>query len=368
MIRPKFKYIVWIVTIFFTCPMHNLLTKLSSNKNMSLLLLLGFFISSTLAYRVVPHYTVSLNDPPSTRWAHVQAPYASVIKPFAESYTKQYISPLKLKLLVELLEVGWISPELKEELQGLAQTCNITYHEAVFINYMYEYHAYCTSIVARLQNGTIIHGRNLDYHFIDFFDNTTAIVDFVKDGQLIFSETAFIWYFGVTTGISSKGYSITLNERNSGSAFDNYVSLMRGFKGDLWTIRQALIDSNTYQEAYQYLHDAKVAAPVYFILGGSGPNDGSVIVRDRTHTNYTEALNSTTWFLVQTNYDPWLPDPTDDPRRTVATQLMEEIGQADMNIDRLFDVLSTAPVLNDATVFTTVFVPETGYQNATIRG
>ncbi|CAG9311978.1 unnamed protein product [Blepharisma stoltei] len=331
------------------------------------LLFFALFVLSTIGNSVPERYTVSLNDPPSTRWAHVQAPYASIIKTFAQNYAKYSITPIKLDLLMILLNRGYINPEFKQELQGMAQTVNITYKEAAFLNFMYEYNAFCTSIVVRLTNGTIIHGRNLDYDSEEFLRNTTVVIDVTKDGKLLYTSVGFAWYLGVGTGISYSGFSITQNQRDSGSKLDNNYALFLGYQGDLWAIRQALINENSYEDAFTYLYNAKLADATYYILGGVNENDGSVIVRDRAQTVDAPKLNSTTWYLVQTNYDPWLVDPSWDDRKTVAIQQIEQIGQANMNIDKLFDVLSVSPVLNPSTVFTTIFVPSTGYHNTTIR-
>lgn len=112
-------------------------------------------------------YTVDLLNPPETRWTHIQAEYASSIKTFAESYASQ-ISTEDLQSLITLLNKGYLNPELSQELSGLAKTVNISYDQAVFLNFMYEYNAYCTSIVVNLTNGTVIHGRNLDYQSSEF--------------------------------------------------------------------------------------------------------------------------------------------------------------------------------------------------------
>lgn len=321
----------------------------------------------TLGDSVPLRYQVSLNEAPESRWAHVQSPYAATIKTFAQNYAKYSITPLKLDLLVTLLHRGWITPEFDRELHGMAKTVDITYKEAVFLNFMYEYNAFCTSIVVRLQNGTIIHGRNLDYDSEAFLRNTTVTIDVSKDGKLLYTSVGFAWYLGVGTGISYSGFSITQNQRDAGSKFDNFIALLLGYEGDLWAIRKVLTESKNYDDAYNYLYRAKLADATYYILGGVNADEGSVLVRSRAKTLGSPQLNDTNWYVVQTNYDPWVTDPSYDDRKTVAVQQLLKFGQENMNIDTLFEVLSVSPVLNPSTVFTTIFVPETGYHNTTIR-
>lgn len=66
-------------------------------------------------------------------------------------------------------------------------------------------------------------------------------------------------------------------------------------------------------------------------------------------------LNSTEWYLVETNYDHWLPDPPKDDRRcgaralcecaltsdrTIAQAALNQVGEADINLSTLWKVLS----------------------------
>jgi hypothetical protein len=48
------------------------------------------------------------------------------------------------------------------------------------------------------------------------------------------------------------------------------------------------------------------------------------------------------WYLLQTNYDHWLPDPVHDARRTYGDAHMTALGQAaGATLDGVFSVLST---------------------------
>ena len=58
--------------------------------------------------------------------------------------------------------------------------------------------------------------------------------------------------------------------------------------------------------------------------------------------------------MLETNYDHWDPPPSDDNRRDPAMRAMNETGAANVGVSGLFDVLSTAPVLNDGTTYTVV--------------
>ena len=67
----------------------------------------------------------------------------------------------------------------------------------------------------------------------------------------------------------------------------------------------------------------EMVSPVYFILADAkSKNDGSIIVRGREDMPGIVNLNqesdnkkSGSWFLLQTNYDPWDKPPFFDDRR-----------------------------------------------------
>mmetsp|Transcript_30555 Transcript_30555/g.29991 ORF Transcript_30555/g.29991 Transcript_30555/m.29991 type:complete len:84 (-) Transcript_30555:560-811(-) len=82
-------------------------------------------------------------------------------------------------------------------------------YQALFLNYIYELQAYCTSIVARQADGTIIHGRNLDFEPTDPMRDLTFIADFVKDGETVFQAVQFAGIIGVYTGVRKGGFSVS---------------------------------------------------------------------------------------------------------------------------------------------------------------
>ena len=48
-------------------------------------------------------------------------------------------------------------PEHYHEIEGIAETLDVDPNSMFVLNYMYELTSFCTSVVARTANGTIIH-------------------------------------------------------------------------------------------------------------------------------------------------------------------------------------------------------------------
>jgi hypothetical protein len=95
----------------------------------------------------------------------------------------------------------------------------------------------------------------------------------------------------------------------------------------------------------------KIIPSVFFLRldGGSDvgikKNEGLVITRNRQFVRNLWPLPDTTgpaWYLLQTNYDHWLPDPVHDARRTYGDRFMDGLGQeSGASLDGVYTVLST---------------------------
>ena len=76
----------------------------------------------------------------------------------------------------------------------------------------------------------------------------------------------------------------------------------------LWVVCvQVLTDAESYDEAVQMLSKRYIAAPAYFIVAGSKPNEGAVITRDRNVLSDLWQLNVSSsdpnsWYILETNY------------------------------------------------------------------
>ena len=70
---------------------------------------------------------------------------------------------------------------------------------------------------------------------------------------------------------------------------------------------QVLTDAESYDEAVQVLSKRYIAAPAYYIVAGSKPNEGAVITRDRNVLSDIWQLNVSSsdpnsWYILETNY------------------------------------------------------------------
>jgi hypothetical protein len=102
-------------------------------------------------------------------------------------------------------------PEKYFEFEGIAEALGVPTSRIVLVNYVYEYVAYCTSIIAKQKEGTIMHMRILDFGFPELMKVETYIGEFYKGGEKLYSAVLFGGTPTFLTGYKQGAFSITLN-------------------------------------------------------------------------------------------------------------------------------------------------------------
>ena len=317
-----------------------------------------------------PTYVVNLDSPPLERWKTIAETYSSDYAILVKEAEDKY--PAKL---VEL--VGKIAGDLDtympqpyaDELRGVAKYSGLSLGLTVLVNIVYDITAFarqesgargaCTSIVATATDGTTYHGRNLDYSLAPILRNLTVVVRFQRGGQTVYTGTTYAGFVGLVTGQRANGITLSLDERNTGEWWENIIEAILHGTGSImsFVLRDTLANSSMdYESALGFLRSTPLIAPAYLILGGAKADQGAVITRDRSHAADVWEVGSQEgqWYLVETNYDHWKAPPSGDNRRDPAIAAMNATGQANINGDTLYKVLSTPPVLNDGTTYTTI--------------
>uniref|UniRef100_A0A8D0P2Y0 ceramidase n=1 Tax=Sus scrofa TaxID=9823 RepID=A0A8D0P2Y0_PIG len=219
----------------------------------------------------------------------------------------------------------------------------------------------------------LLHGRNMDFGLLlgwNINNNTwvvteqlkplTVNLNFQRNNKTVFKAASFAGYVGVMTGFKPGLFSLTLNERfSSNGGYIGILEWVLGKKDAKWIgfiLRSVLENSTSYEEAKNILTKTKLLAPAYFILGGNVSGEGCVITRDRKESLDVYELDPKQgrWYVVQTNYDRWKNTFFLDDRRTPAKICLNQTTQENISFATLYDVLSTKPVLNKLTVFTTL--------------
>lgn len=337
-------------------------------------------------------YIIDLDLPPEERWAKVSEDYSKDFPKLLSQIESMFPKELVLAAtdLAGNLDKYFPYP-YADELRGIVKySMNVTLGQVILGNLLYDLTAYrsltyksvnrphgaCTSIIASDNRGNIIHGRNLDYALSDTLRDMTIEVQFKnRANPNIFTGTTFAGFVGTLTGAKPGGFSISLDERDVGEWWQNAVSALKeGSYGIVSLLIRDTLQTNNidFNLAVEKLSSTPLITPCYLIVGGLIDTQGVVITRDRIAALdkwYIDPSKPDQWYVLETNYDHWNAPPSDDNRRDPGIKSMNSVGRAKINFNTLFSVLSTDPVLNNGTTYTTVMSPSTTgfYFNTTIR-
>ncbi|KAK6176834.1 hypothetical protein SNE40_015060 [Patella caerulea] len=331
-------------------------------------LTLVFFTVVSICYAftdnptVPPVFQVDLDLQPSARWAHIIQKYHQIVKD-SHAVIRSKV-PEKLIPIAEFIAADFdnlLEQPYADELRGIAITANMSLGDIVLTNLVYDISAFCTSITMQDAHGQIWHARNLDYGFTDILRNLTIRIDFMKNKKVSYSVVTYAGYVGVLTGQRPHAFAITLDERDQGAWYDNLLValLERKVKPVSFLIRDTLAQAKDFTAALEMINSTVTAAEGYFIVSGTNKGEGAVITKNRVGANDIWRLDPSNgrWFEVETNYDHWTSPPASDNRRAPAIKSMNSMGQSNITVDSLFNVLSTPLVLNKKTTYSVVMSP-----------
>ena len=169
----------------------------------------------------------------------------------------------------------------------------------------------------------------------------------------MFTTAQLAGYIGILTGHKHNAFTFSINERDQGDWWMNLIFGLLDKKSTPLSFlsRKVLENATSFDEAVKTLATATLIAPAHFIVGGVKTNEGAVITRNQLEAIDIWRLNASSsgiekWYLLETNYDHWVPPPANDDRRTPGMKAMNATTQANINYSTLLDVLTIHPVCN----------------------
>ncbi|XP_046395827.1 acid ceramidase-like [Ischnura elegans] len=337
-------------------------------------------------------YKIDLDVPPRKRWTALLNDYRKEVLDLIGTIKDEFVGifgesfyHLCDKYFPDLAKT--LPEDYYEELLGIAEELDLHLSDVTLYNVFYELFSVCTSIVIESPSGEIYHGRNLDFGLFmgwniqnktwiapELLRKLTVILEFHKKGHVIYKAVNFVGYTGILTGVKQDAFSLTINERfRLNGGFVGITEWIIGLRKEKWLgllTREVMEYADTYTTAQHLLSTPKLVAPVYFILAGTKPGEGSVITRGRDSSDIWplggENQRNASWYLVQTNSDHWKKPPFFDNRRDPAEYCLEKIGHKHPE-KTLQSVLSTRPVLNKLTVYSAIMQAASGNLNVWLQ-
>lgn len=85
--------------------------------------------------------------------------------------------------------------------------------ETLLVNSIVDFSSFCTSILARMENGQILHSRNLDFDFPSIMVNLVFKALIKKDGVIVAEAAAIAGFIGFYTGLRYDTFTVSYNVR-----------------------------------------------------------------------------------------------------------------------------------------------------------
>lgn len=336
----------------------------------------------------VPEIIVDLDLPPEHRWDLVCAYYN---KTFPGMFST--IWDRKDKAQSHCDEDCWKTwnkvhdPEALAEARGMARATGTPLALIMLRQIGYEmnfphYNKSCSGVLVAQPDGTVVHGRNMDYentytwHGRDLtIDEVTVDVLFMKNGKPLISSVTWPMQLGIHTAMRiDGGWSFEHNTRDNNDMNKNMnAARWQGSKPFSWTMRKMMENIPDFETALETVNRTHWMAPQYFIMAGSKPYEGAVVTLDRSGRHLKDTppvqrlsakkggylgVGAGPWYLVQTN-DDVNKAPGDNRRNGVRPRILAA-SRKHMNERSLFNIMRGWPLKQGDTVFTWIATPSTG--------
>lgn len=316
---------------------------------------------------------VNLDLPPRERWFEVISKYRFEIIPYFHYW--QWI----LNRHKEIDQIAWataiwnkLKPDHRRELEGIMETLHdnaITWTNLLLFQAMYEVGSpmLCSEVLAAGPDGSVIHGRDLDYREV----SPLIEITFTKRNEPFIISPVYLAGIGLHTAIKPKHWSFGQNTRKVSN--DTVASALKMLQGDgvifATFVRDTMEEDLSFNQVVDKLVTVPLLKDMYFNIGGSGYYEGTVIARaadpNFVHVNDLSPTEPKRWFLFQTNDD--LGQPSVDSRRGVGIQAMKKLTQANVNPMGVLKVMMTPPVYALSNVVLFMMAPRSG-QSCSVLG
>jgi len=336
----------------------------------------------------VPSFDIHLETAPELRWKDVNKYYMKDILAMGEKFNSTLLnkfSETELQSWTEALKLK-LPAEFAAEMQGISNDINSpfwTFDRVLLFNNLYELESptLCSGVLAAQPDGTVIHGRNMDYQFLfpmpdgstHDWPDVTFDVNLWREGEKIATIVTWPLWIGVHTGMRYNGWTFEQNTRHTNNHSLNLEAAKQGALPFGLMIRHMLQTIPTFQEATEKIESTNFMAPQYFIMSGAQPWEGAVFTMDRggkrlpgTPPVARIGQVAGAWHLLQTNDDTNNPTWW-DPRRPLTEILLATKHQYEVNEDFVWDVIRSYTLFNPLSAFTWVANSRTGYHETIVH-
>lgn len=221
----------------------------------------------------MPTFTLDFDEPASTRYNQLFLHFNSSILEM-ETMFLHSVAPKYREVFRQRQE--WFqrtNPEAFDAMRSLASIIGMQTHETLLVNSIVDFSSWCTSIVARMENGTVIHARNLDFDFPSLMTKLVYRALIKKGGRIVAEAPAIAGYVGFYTGLRydtfTVSYNVRIQRKNVSDIMENIDrEFEEGVMPTQQLIQKALLEADSYQDAVNLFTNQSINTPCYIIVGG----------------------------------------------------------------------------------------------------
>lgn len=312
-------------------------------------------------------FTVNLDLEPELRWNEVTAFYKDEMQELIPAFNQSLAREFGWfgYLLKYLLAYINIPLTYQRELSAISAQSGIPYSVLVGLNVGLDFMCACTSAAVITKEG-LFHLRNMDWD-IDVLRKLTCQIDFIRQGQHLYSSVLWAGFVGCLTSCSTHNFSISLNYRKDRNFnFSQILRLLFGYQKPIsFELRDIMEISDSWETAISKVNKLKVC-PCYLLV--SGVNDAILFIKNYQTTTKRYLNNN---YLIQTNHDLDIDAKVPDyekwcdgdelllnskTRYSVANSLLSSAKY----YNNLSNILYTPPILNNQTIYSVIMSPSQG--------
>jgi hypothetical protein len=333
-----------------------------------------------LARRKTPmtarEFTIDLTLPPSERFREFGACHRKLLQRILPRARKELLADLPGYLAFLEGVISGIADSLSaflrsanrdhpyvQEIEGLAEAAEVDANDLYLANIIYDITAKygilgwvgCTGFVHGGPPHPLI-ARNMDWDIPKGIGEHSLVLRYKARGHE-FVTVGFPGVTGVISGLSSRGYAITVNQKYSESL--EWPAIVMPV---LWLVRETLEQATSYDAARRRLCRYRAASPAFYLVCGRQPGESCLIESTGAADEVTRVARGDVQAV--SNHSPF-EEPAEDvedgdtySRLDALQSRAERITRADAELARR--ALGRWPVCHAATAHQMVLTPATG--------
>jgi len=317
----------------------------------------------------IPEVTIDLTKPPEERWVKMLVEHDETVVGILEdveqevaSWGREFLVGLGKKFL-GLFRHLYGAEEYVKEINAIADLLEVDPNLLFASNLAYDITSWCEAHDDLLGkffgctgfidgNGPLL-ARNMDWDWPRGIRHHSMVIRFT-DGLNEFITVGFPGHIGVISGISSSGFSLTVNQAYAARFTPSWTAMPV-----TWQVRRVLERAPSFKSALKLLTTEKTLTGAFYLVCGEKPGEAALIESDGDQDVVTE-VGSGEYAVIANHYltaDIGNSEIWEDSRERQEAMEKDIARTPTMTVARAKRILNTRPVFNYQTAHQVAIEP-----------